>query len=302
MLSHYKVEPHTRKFLTEFQLPNEALDQNPRAAKIAHDITFPISPLTTPRELGFQIMRLNNLPPNLEQEVMRKLKEWIDEQNEEILNFYQDMNRPRTHDTPASSPNGYDFVSATNLMSKWSQKLREAANESKKRLSPDARDPQEQTEEVQFALMYHELLHSGTCTETVINLQNSYTLAINDLIEFRNSQIKKLHERQSHEMEAAVAGLGSSTSEDDINQLSAKHLADSEKLLSDCDRRVEQLKATQLHEFKDWISKVYEDYRKGRFKQSSLNHRSSQEDAPPGVLWSDKDDLEQPRSELTKSF
>jgi len=130
------------------------------------------------------------------------------------------------------------------------------------------------SESNQFYNMYHELIHSGIFTESLMKFENSYSISVRDLISSRDHSYQELLSKQTKEMEDAIRSIGTTVNEENINSLSMKHFAESEKLKDDWNNAISNLKHEQKLEFFEWIRKVYEDYKNGNPELITTNLRS----------------------------
>lgn len=238
----------TQKTIVTFSIDLKPIDDTQedkdRPITVSHSVELPLSHEVNMLELTHHIITKNNLSPRYEKEIFTQLSNFIEK---ETNIFYERAARAKMK-----------LSSATDLMSEWGVILKETIRLSK----PDYRSLSRDTSS-SFPSMYHKLVHSGTYTTSVLDLENSYALAISQLIEFRDKALRELHIRQGNEMEELLSKLGISKSEKDVNELSAAHLMESESLLNDCNRQITRLKSTQIAEFRDWIKKLYEDYERG---------------------------------------
>ncbi|XP_077995814.1 ferry endosomal RAB5 effector complex subunit 3-like [Glandiceps talaboti] len=112
--------------------------------------------------------------------------------------------------------------------------------------------------EVAFGEIYHKLIHSAAL-ETLLNLEHSYAVAVEGTISQRDLALGKLQKRQGDEMEQAVQGLGISYTDDQVNQLAARHFEDTQMLEVKWASELSSLQESQRREFKEWVSTVHED-------------------------------------------
>ncbi|XP_046861020.1 protein C12orf4 homolog [Xenia sp. Carnegie-2017] len=147
--------------------------------------------------------------------------------------------------------------------------------------------------------MYHFLIHSSAL-ETLLQLENSYALAVQDLLKQRDAALMKLEEKQSHEMKAILdSGFNSDNYHDTVNRLAVQHCEDTQMISTQWSSALSDLQEVQKREYQEWISKVYEDL----VKSSSTGFESGGPfESSPSTLSLLPDDATENGPRLEESF
>lgn len=118
--------------------------------------------------------------------------------------------------------------------------------------------PEEITEEQQFSEVYHKLIHSPAL-DTLLNLEHTYSLTMEDLIQQRDKDLEHLESRQREEMEHAVKNVGTKYSDEQINQLAQRHFENTQLIDGKWSNELKHLQEAQKREYREWVLKVHED-------------------------------------------
>ncbi|KAL4240488.1 hypothetical protein ACF0H5_001279 [Mactra antiquata] len=118
--------------------------------------------------------------------------------------------------------------------------------------------PEEISQEQQFSEVYHSLIHSPAL-ETLLNLEHTYAMTVDDLIQHRDDDLKHLDQRQQEEMQEAMSNIGTSYRDDDINQLAQRHFENSQMIESKWTSELSNQQEIQKREYREWVKKVHED-------------------------------------------
>ena len=207
------------------------------------------------REISHRLITSNKVPIFLENEVTNRLKDFIDDQMD-IL-----------HDQRAEQLLNKFF------QTKSADNCELIVNKCHKIDTNDKRD-NNLNENNHFYDMYHQLIHSGIFTESLMKFENSYSISIRDLISTRDQSYQELLTQQTQEMEDAVKNIGTTFNEENINCLSVKHFEELEKLKEEWNQTIFNLKFEQKQEFYEWIKKIYEDFKNGNPESIAYNLRS----------------------------
>lgn len=121
-----------------------------------------------------------------------------------------------------------------------------------------------------FRKKYHELIHSGFLTDSLVRLENSFALTLSNLVICKEKAIKDLTEKQANQMEEKIKLIGESVNEADINLLSHQHFQATDSLRNQWTTKIQNCKVMQKKDFIDWIDHVYEDFKAGQ-KDKILN-------------------------------
>lgn len=222
---------------------------------IFESLSIPLQSNVNYREISYRIIESLKIPIFIENELTEKLKNFIDEEIDSL------------HDQKVDSLlEQFLKVNDCNSCELFNHKCDKIDNYVK--TIDNSNDSNE------FYNMYHELIHSGIFTESLMKFENSYSIAIQDLISSRDHSYKELLLKQTKEMEEAIKKIGTTFNEENINSLSKKHFEESEKLKDDWNNAISNLKHEQKQEFFEWIRKVYEDYKNGNPELITTNFRS----------------------------
>ncbi|XP_054155101.1 protein C12orf4 homolog [Oppia nitens] len=219
------------------------------------NLTIPLQSNVNYREIGHQLIEKHKIPIFLAKELMVRLKSFIDDQTDEL-------HKQRTNQL-------LDDLSQSDLCYNNDLIVNKCPEISTKYKSDDNIN-----ENNKFYDMYYELIHSGVFTESLMKFENTYSIAIQELISIRDQTYNDLLAQQTHEMEEAVKNIGTTLNEDYINSLSLRHFQDSEKLREEWNNTISKLKIEQKQEFYEWIRKVYEDFKNGNPESLTANMKS----------------------------
>ncbi|XP_074648788.1 FERRY endosomal RAB5 effector complex subunit 3-like [Tubulanus polymorphus] len=109
-----------------------------------------------------------------------------------------------------------------------------------------------------FSEVYHNLIHSPAL-ETLLNLEHTYAIAVEDVITQRDRDLNHFEIRQSKEMEDAVSLLGTVYTDVQVNQLAQRQFENTQMIESKWASELSNLQETQKREYREWVMKVHED-------------------------------------------
>ncbi|XP_066995761.1 ferry endosomal RAB5 effector complex subunit 3 isoform X3 [Anabrus simplex] len=115
------------------------------------------------------------------------------------------------------------------------------------------------TDEELFSTVYHKLVHSPAL-EAILQVEHSYALAVRELTGQRDEQVAALTSKQTEEMSRAVEGVPVYNSEQDINEMAARHFEDQNLLHGKWNSEVDTLKENQRKEYREWLMKMLEEH------------------------------------------
>lgn len=121
-----------------------------------------------------------------------------------------------------------------------------------------------------FRLKYHELIHSGFLTDSLVKLEHSFALTLSNLVICKENAIKELTDKQANEMEEKIKLIGKTVNEADINLLAHQHYQATDELRKQWSTKIRNCKEMQKKDFLDWIDQVYDDFKVGH-KEKILN-------------------------------
>lgn len=204
-------------------------------------VPIPIPLKVDAREFVQRLITFHNLPCYLEPELTKTL----DEFNKSSCRELQDkMGGAALEQMRQSSQCAADCISS------WSDTFtQEHANYS---------SATDKSEESVFSEMYHSLIHSAAL-ETLLQLENTYAIAMDDVVSKKANAIKTMEEKHQREMEDSINNLGIVTSDKDVNDLAARHCEDAQMLETYWSSELSQLQEMQKREYREWVTKVHED-------------------------------------------
>ncbi|KAJ9586337.1 hypothetical protein L9F63_020045 [Diploptera punctata] len=160
-------------------------------------------------------------------------------------------------------------------------------------------EPHGATDEELFSTVYHKLVHSPAL-ETMLQVEHSYALAVRELTSQRDEQVTALTQKQTQEMVRAVEGVHVYSTEQDINQLAARHFEDQNLLQGKWNSEVDTLKETQRKEYREWLMKMLEEHQTNVTLPTPTN--SPLTACPPRVFHSSSQEDNVPVHRLEESF
>ncbi|XP_044273947.1 protein C12orf4 homolog isoform X2 [Varanus komodoensis] len=187
------------------------------------------------------LMLLYNLPCFIENDLKDSLSRFIEEKSIEVYDIEAEAV------LEAVKSGKVDLHELTNT---WAKAYNEATLEHAQ--------PEDPSWDEDFADVYHDLIHSPA-SETLLNLEHNYFVSISELISERDVELKKLHERQSIEMDKVMKELGKSLTDQDVNVLAAQHFESQQVLENKWNNELKQTTAIQKQEYQEWVIKLHED-------------------------------------------
>lgn len=208
-------------------------------------LRVPVSiPVSQPAaDLAGRLLYEHSLPCYIEKELSEKLARFIEEESDQI----NDGNATEAIDKVR---NGEEDI----------EKLAQAWENVFKQEVKEFTNPEELSAEQLFSEVYHSLIHSPAL-ETLLNLEHTYALTIEDLIHQRDEDLRHLDERQQEEMQEAVRNVGTSYTDEQINQLAQQHFENSQMIENKWTSELNNQQEIQSRDYRDWVSKVHEDTR-----------------------------------------
>ncbi|KAK3090690.1 hypothetical protein FSP39_013761 [Pinctada imbricata] len=188
-----------------------------------------------------RLIGCHNLPCYVEDDLKKKLDDFVTNETRNLYdeNAEEALNKIRDGTTDIDS-----------LVEKWTKAYTQEVKQYAK--------VEEASEETLFSEVYHNLIHSPAL-DTLLNLEHTYALTIEDLIDQRDKDLHHLEERQREEMEEAVRNVGKTYRDDEINLLAQRHFENSQLIGGKWSSELTNLKDTQKREFREWVVKVHED-------------------------------------------
>lgn len=204
-------------------------------------VPIPIPLKIGAKEFVQRLISFHNLPCYLEPELTKTLDEF---NKSSCRDLHDKMACAALEQMNQSSQNTADYVSS------WSNTFtQEHASYS---------SANDKSEESVFSEMYHSLIHSAAL-ETLLQLENTYAMAMDDAASKKENAIKTMEEKHQREMEDSINNLGLVTTDKDVNDLAARHCEDAQMLETYWSSELSQLQEMQKREYREWVTKVHED-------------------------------------------
>ncbi|XP_036370834.1 protein C12orf4 homolog isoform X1 [Octopus sinensis] len=203
------------------------------------NITIPSSQKL--ESLVARLMKLNGLPCYVEDSLKNSLDSFICEETKNLYDLDGEaaLNRVKSGE-----------VSADDLVKKWTKAFTQEVKEFAK--------PEEVTNEQVFSEVYHTLIHSPAL-ETLLNLEHSYAMDIENITQNRDEDIAHLENKQQKEMEDALQKAGTVYTDEQINQIAQHHFEQTQVVNSKWASELSNRHETQKREYRNWVMKVHED-------------------------------------------
>lgn len=214
-----------------------------RSKDLTSTLTVPVTiPNPQPAsDLVGRLVNAHNLPCYVEEDLKNKLEKFMTEETNKLFdeNSQKALQRLKNGD-----------INIDDVVTKWHN----AFSEEVKRYAK----PESVTEQQVFSEVYHSLIHSPAL-DTLLNLEHTYALTIEDLIQQRDKDLEYLDDRQREEMEDAMKNAGTKYTDAQVNQLAQRHIDNSQLISGKWSSELSNLRDTQKREFREWVLKVHED-------------------------------------------
>lgn len=226
-----------------------------RSKDLTSTLTVPVTiPNPQPAsDLVGRLVNAHNLPCYVEEDLKNKLEKFMTEETNKLFdeNSQNALQRLKNGD-----------INIDDVVTKWHN----AFSEEVKRYAK----PESVTEQQVFSEVYHSLIHSPAL-DTLLNLEHTYALTIEDLIQQRDKDLEYLDDRQREEMEDAMKNAGTKYTDAQVNQLAQRHIDNSQLISGKWSSELSNLRDTQKREFREWVLKVHEDTQSPSKSTSYLN-------------------------------
>lgn len=226
-----------------------------RSKDLTSTLTVPVTiPNPQPAsDLVGRLVNAHNLPCYVEEDLKNKLEKFMTEETNKLFdeNSQKALQRLKNGD-----------INIDDVVTKWHN----AFSEEVKRYAK----PESVTEQQVFSEVYHSLIHSPAL-DTLLNLEHTYALTIEDLIQQRDKDLEYLDDRQREEMEDAMKNAGTKYTDAQVNQLAQRHIDNSQLISGKWSSELSNLRDTQKREFREWVLKVHEDTQSPSKSTSYLN-------------------------------
>lgn len=206
-------------------------------------LTVPVTipPSQSAADLTGRLVYQHNLPCYIEHDLQKSLEQFFLKETNKL----NDENAEEVIDKVKKGE-----VDVDSLVSAWEKAFTEEVK--------DYAPPEETSKEQIFSEVYHSLIHSPAL-ETLLNLEHTYALTVEDLIQQRDKDLSHLDERQQEEMQLAVQNLGTTYTDDQINQLAQRHFESSQMIEGKWQSELLNQQEVQKKEYREWVMKVHED-------------------------------------------
>lgn len=226
-----------------------------RSKDLTSTLTVPVTiPSPQPAsDLVGRLVNAHNLPCYMEEDLKNKLEKFVTDETNKLFdeNSQKALQRLKNGD-----------INIDDVVTKWHN----AFSEEVKRYAK----PESVTEQQVFSEVYHSLIHSPAL-DTLLNLEHTYALTIEDLIQQRDKDLEYLDDRQREEMEDAMKNAGTKYTDAQVNQLAQRHIDNSQLISGKWSSELSNLRDTQKREFREWVLKVHEDTQSPSKSTSYLN-------------------------------
>lgn len=226
-----------------------------RSKDLTSTLTVPVTiPSPQPAcDLVGRLVNAHNLPCYVEEDLKNKLEKFVTDETNKLFdeNSQNALQRLKNGD-----------INIDDVVTKWHN----AFSEEVKRYAK----PESVTEQQVFSEVYHSLIHSPAL-DTLLNLEHTYALTIEDLIQQRDKDLEYLDDRQREEMEDAMKNAGTKYTDAQVNQLAQRHIDNSQLISGKWSSELSNLRDTQKREFREWVLKVHEDTQSPSKSTSYLN-------------------------------
>lgn len=226
-----------------------------RSKDLTSTLTVPVTiPNPQPAsDLVGRLVNAHNLPCYVEEDLKNKLEKFMTEETNKLFdeNSQKALQRLKNGD-----------INIDDVVTKWHNAFSEEVKHYAK--------PESVTEQQVFSEVYHSLIHSPAL-DTLLNLEHTYALTIEDLIQQRDKDLEYLDDRQREEMEDAMKNAGTKYTDAQVNQLAQRHIDNSQLISGKWSSELSNLRDTQKREFREWVLKVHEDTQSPSKSTSYLN-------------------------------
>ncbi|CAH2059742.1 unnamed protein product, partial [Iphiclides podalirius] len=229
------------------------------------------------RELVQRVINMFHIPVYLEDELNEKLAYFI---SEETKDFHNKRDEKLLNQFKNSE------INVDAVVKNWEKLFKENVLEF-------AEQKGTSDEEV-FAAAYHKLVHSPAL-DTILQVENSYAKTVMNMLKNRDEDIKKLTEKQTEEMEDKMRLLNAGTTEEEINELAAKHFEEQSLAAGRWDSQLDALKHTQRATHRAWLMTTLEQYQ-------GETELSTPSNSPLATFPVDQPPLGAPKPRLEESF
>ncbi|KAJ0170965.1 hypothetical protein K1T71_013737 [Dendrolimus kikuchii] len=194
------------------------------------------------RELVQRVLKMFHIPVYLEEELNERLAQFV---SEETKNFHNERDEKLLNQLKNSE------INVEGIVKNWEKLFKDNVVEfAEQKGTPD--------EEV-FAAAYHKLVHSPAL-ETILQVENSYAKTVMNTLKNRDDDIAKLTLSQTEEMEEKMRLLNTMTTEEEINELAARHFEEQALVSGRWGSQLDALWQTQRAQHRAWLMNTLDQY------------------------------------------
>lgn len=188
-----------------------------------------------------RLFKEKKIPIHLHKGIIRAFRMFVERENE---NYFDSI----TFDLLSSYMTGdYTFKHITEL---WeSTLLKNNDDNGKEKLVTDDSEL--------FSTVYHKLVHSPAL-ETILQVENSYSLETQEIIQARDHDLAELSTKQTEEMCKAVEGLSLGLTEADITAIASRHLEEHGIQIASWQSKLAGLRDSQRSAYREWLMSLLE--------------------------------------------
>eukprot|EP00051_Salpingoeca_urceolata_P031163 m.10553 g.10553 ORF g.10553 m.10553 type:complete len:603 (+) comp3813_c0_seq1:187-1995(+) len=119
-----------------------------------------------------------------------------------------------------------------------------------------------QSAERDFAHIYQTLIHTNHLT-TLLQLEQQYASNVSEIVAQRDRALAKQQQKQMRQMDQAVQGLGTTVTDQHVNQLAIKHTERLQVLEANFASELEHVKEMQRKEYRQYLFQLFEEEQSG---------------------------------------
>eukprot|EP00794_Sanderia_malayensis_P015610 gene15610-17183_t len=205
-------------------------------------VPIPIPLTTTVREFAYRIIGCHSISCYVENELINKLRNFVTLKTKELRKCFGNNAVNGVKEKP-------ELID--NLLDSWTNAYFKEHTEYQIQNGRDA-------ENIEFANVYHELIHSPAL-ETLLQLEHNYSVAVGEMLEQRNISLEKLHQKHEHDMSYLIENIGTSYTDMDVNDLSTRHLEEYQIQETYWSSSLSDLQEMQKRDYREWVRSVHDN-------------------------------------------
>ncbi|XP_060068652.1 protein C12orf4 homolog [Ylistrum balloti] len=209
-------------------------------SKLTIPVLIPLSQISI-REFVARLVTAHDLPCYVEEDLLKQLQAFVTKESNRLYDEHAEEVMTKVRKDPKQ---------VDDLVVKWTKAYTQEVKTFAK--------SDEVSQEQRFSEVYHNLIHSPAL-DTLLNLEHTYSLTVEDLIHQRDKDLEHLEERQRKNMEQALKEVGKSYTDEQISSLAQRHFDNAQLIENKWTSELNNLKEIQKREFREWVIKVHED-------------------------------------------